>query len=408
MDSTLASDLRGVAELYAWAEAVARIDLDAMLERSELPTGRQLESLISFMRNKAAPGGVDLNSLATVATKALSIRTFLRWAADPANQGRSRRKTVPQLAEEHAMVSTLFQPLGRLAARSQRIRPLLPNELERIDALCGPVRNQEGRIILPCRFHGHNPFRPETRLRNWLMVTLALQCGHRRGELLKTRLDDIPRSTDVGMKVLRRPHDPTDSRRYKLRAKTAERVLPISHGIRIGLRAYLTLPHPQGRPNGRSPYLIVAIGGKPLSISAADGIVKVIAQHTQIEDLSWHSFRHTWAEGLPMASLTGTRKIRHSRFSVSSAAGSQVRQFPCTTFRTHCASEVSSFFEIGIAVCILIRRKRMRGRVPDEDPSLSAIPEANTKLVIVSTGTPASMLSRSSRSVVRRQWRSAA
>jgi hypothetical protein len=29
-----------------------------------------------------------------------------------------------------------------------------------------------------------------------------------------------------------------------------------------------------------------------------DGIVKVIARHTQIHDLSWHSFRHTWAEAL--------------------------------------------------------------------------------------------------------------
>ena len=166
--------------------------------------------------------------------KALSIRTFLLWGADPTNQRSSRRKTVQQLSEEHLMLSTLFGPLGRLASSSERIQPLLQQDMERIDALCGPVRNQEGRIILPCRFHDQNPFCPETRLRKWLMVAIAHQCGHRRGELLKTRLDDIPRSADVGLKIVRRPHDPIDSRRYKPRVKTVERVLPISHEIRIG------------------------------------------------------------------------------------------------------------------------------------------------------------------------------
>jgi integrase len=130
------------------------------------------------------------------------------------------------------------------------------------------------------------------------MVAISHQCGHRRGELLKTRLDDIPRSTDAGLKVMRRPHDLADSRRYKPRVKTVERILPISHEVRIGLRAYLAAHPPFGRPSGRSPYLFVSGLGAPLSISAADGIVKVIARHTQIHDLSWHSFRHTWAEAL--------------------------------------------------------------------------------------------------------------
>jgi integrase len=97
---------------------------------------------------------------------------------------------------------------------------------------------------------------------------------------------------------MRRPHDLADSRRYKPRVKTVERILPISHEIRIGLRAYLAANPPFGRPGGRSPYLFVSGLGAPLSISAADGIVKVIARHTQIHDLSWHSFRHTWAEAL--------------------------------------------------------------------------------------------------------------
>jgi hypothetical protein len=91
MDSTLANDLRGIAYLYEWAATTLQVDLDEALERSEVPTGRQLDSLIAFLRQKPAPTVGDFNSLATVATKSLSIRSFLLWAADPANQGNSRR-----------------------------------------------------------------------------------------------------------------------------------------------------------------------------------------------------------------------------------------------------------------------------------------------------------------------------
>jgi integrase len=174
----------------------------------------------------------------------------------------------------------------------------LPTEVAAIGSIVGPVRDENGRIVLPLKFYERNPFRPGTRLRNWLMMTMALQCGHRRGELLKTRLDDIPRSTDVGLKIRRRPHDSADSRRYRPRVKTAERILPISHEVQIGVRTYLAARAPLGRPAGRSPYLFVSGDGAPLSISAADGIMEVVARHSGIDDLSWHSFRHTWAESL--------------------------------------------------------------------------------------------------------------
>jgi integrase len=299
MENTLARDLRNIGLLYQWAEESLRLDLDDLLEHSQIPCGRQLESLVAFLRRGTAsiPSN-SVDSLATVAVKALSIRSFLMWASDPTNQGHDRRKTMQQLAEERAMLSAMFRPLERYTASVERIRPLSQQEVDEVDRLFGPVRDEERRIILPVRFAAHNPFRPGTRLRNWLMMAISMQCGHRRGELLKTRLDDIPRSTDVGLKIRRRPHDPADSRRYKPRAKTVERTIPVSPEVRVGLRAYLATPAPIGRPTGRSPYLFVSDEGVPLSISGADGILHVVSRHTGINDLSWHSFRHTWAEGL--------------------------------------------------------------------------------------------------------------
>ena len=46
MPNTLAHNLRALALLYEWAETTIRCDLDEMLERSELPTTRQLDSLV--------------------------------------------------------------------------------------------------------------------------------------------------------------------------------------------------------------------------------------------------------------------------------------------------------------------------------------------------------------------------
>ena len=50
MPSTLDHDLRALSILYEWADTVLHRDLDDMLEQFDLPTGRQLDSLTSFLR----------------------------------------------------------------------------------------------------------------------------------------------------------------------------------------------------------------------------------------------------------------------------------------------------------------------------------------------------------------------
>jgi integrase len=299
MDSTLAHDLRALALLYEWAETTLRCDLDDLLETFVVPEGRQLDSLVTFLRVKASRvSSNSFNSLPTVANQALAIRSFLMWAADPANQGSVRPKCTKQIAEERAMLIEMFRPFARYTGAAQRIAPLSQSDLGRIKQVIGPHRHIDGRLVLPLGFDEQNPFRLGSRLRNWLMCAIAYQCGLRRGELLKIRLDDLPKPNDPGIKIRRRPHDRADVRRHKPRVKTVERVLPISDEIRAGLRAYLASPVQIGRPAGRTPYLFVSAGGAPLSIAAADGIVKIMGRHTGVEKLSWHSFRHTWAESL--------------------------------------------------------------------------------------------------------------
>lgn len=171
-----------------------------------------------------------------------------------------------------------------------------------------PAVGDDGSLIVPLQFPASNPFRIETRLRNWLMYGIAIQCGLRRGELLKLRLDDLPRPDSPGLKVRRRAHDTADARRHRPGVKTVERVLDLSGEGIAGLRAYLTNRAPSGRAAGGSPYLFVTSAAQALSITAANEVIGVIARNAQIDDLSWHSFRHTWAEALAEELLTQHRE----------------------------------------------------------------------------------------------------
>lgn len=297
MPNTLAHDLRAVGLLYEWSQASLAVDLDEMLERFELPELRQLDSLLLALR-----GGSEWKdperSLATVANQASAICSFLSWAIDPINQGGAARRSVIKITERRAALCELFRPISRYSGNSERIRPLDSNEMKRVLLLAGPVRDERDAIVLPLRFRPSNPFRVETRLRNWLMIVIALGCGPRRGELLKLRLDDMPRRGEDFIWIRRRPHDRDDSRRYRPAVKTVERQISITEEIRLALSTYLPHCGTGCRRAGRTPYLFVTADGYPLSISAADGLVKVIGRHAGVSDLSWHTFRHTWAEAI--------------------------------------------------------------------------------------------------------------
>ena len=106
-------------------------------------------------------------------------------------------------------------------------------------------------------------FSSHARLRNWLMFEVALELGIRRGELLKLRLDSLPRAADDGIRILRRPDDRPHSRAKEPAVKTAERVIPASRELLKAVQVYLTSPPPLGRVSGKSPYLFVTALRKP-------------------------------------------------------------------------------------------------------------------------------------------------
>ena len=301
MPLTLTNELRSVSLLYRWARESLGAEMDDLLEAGKFLDGLQLQELLTYLRNGRY--GVPISKACisagvTVARHASVIRDFLKWAVDPTTWGSPRALAIEEIRYRRNCLDEAFRLATRQTGTSERIRPLTVEEVCEIDRVIGPCRKADGKLALPLQFPSRNPFRLGTRLRNWLMYGMAIQCGLRRGELLKLRLDDLPHPDSPGLKIRRRAHDTSDGRRHRPGVKTIERALELSGELCAGLRSYLTSGRPSGRAPGRTPYLFVTAEGRALSITATNEVAALIAQHAQIDDLSWHSFRHTWAETL--------------------------------------------------------------------------------------------------------------
>src|SRR5271165_3583637 len=289
--STLAANLRVLGKVYRWTQEIAGFDLDDRLTGGRTLQNSEIESLARSFR------GADAQELDTGAfdQHLAIVEDLLKWSLDSENRGGRRSLDLAQLAQERSRIGLIFRSLRAGARATDRIEPLEEAEIRAIRNSIGPRHDAQGVLSFP------EVFSPHTRLRNWLMFEVALELGIRRGELLKLRLDSLPRGADDGIRVLRLPDDPHDSRSKEPAVKTAERVIPASRNLLAAIRAYLTYPRPLGRISGRSPYLFVARSGSPVSMDTADDLIVAIGEHSGVSPLSWHRLRHTWAERMAEA-----------------------------------------------------------------------------------------------------------
>ena len=289
--STLRSDLYSLKKLYEWAGLVVELDLDQHLLNDKRLTARQIESYATYIREDIADKSSGILNPNTYNKHLFVCEAFLKWAVYPENRGGQTEQTFTELAQERAWLTYLFRSLRMRHQNGQRIQPLTGEEIASIRAAIGPQRSGATEWQF-C----HSQFTTQTALRNWLMFETALELGLRRGELLKLRLDSLPRGAETGIKIQRYPDDPHDSRTVEPAVKTAERVVPASRNLLSAIRYYLTTPPPQGRPGGKTPYLFVTRNGRPLSTIMADDIIQTIGKYSGVIPLSWHRLRHTWAE----------------------------------------------------------------------------------------------------------------
>lgn len=278
--STLEIDLRGIGKLYTWAYKERQLDLDQHLSTRDLYDPVILNSLITYMHLDCLNKKTGVVTSGTYNTYLRAISNFLQWCLYLAHRGGKSEERNWSLARKRLEYDEYFMEQYIPVRQSETWQPLTYEETNKI------------RNIL----NTSTVFAPETRLRNWIMFNLALELGLRRGELLKLRLDSIPRGRDKKIKILRNPDDPHDTRADEPNVKTMEREIPASKNMLQDIHNYLTLHPPAGRPSTDNPYLFLSTEGNPLSVVQTHEIIKKIGKYTDIENLNWHRLRHTWAE----------------------------------------------------------------------------------------------------------------
>lgn len=251
----------------------------------------EIANFCETTRNKKKESEANLSNYLDAGSfdNALSVlESFLKWSLDAANRGGRSSLTFEKQILERSRLELIFDQLRIGAAQSHRIEPLEEHEVEAIRKAIGPSETTDG-------WKSPRVFALGTHLRNWLMFETALELGLRPGELLKLKVASLPRGNDTGIRVIRYPDDPEDTRAKEPAVKTAERILPASRGLLRLMNTYLTTAAPQGRRAGRSPYLFVTVTGTPTSLDRSDDIIEDIAGYSGVA-ISWHRLRHTWAE----------------------------------------------------------------------------------------------------------------
>lgn len=160
---------------------------------------------------------------------------------------------------------------------------------------------------------------PHLRERNWAIVTLLTLGGLRQSELRQLRADDID-TNQCTVAVHRRPDDPDDPRVDEPNAKTADRIIPISHEVADRLDAYLLGYGQEGALMSGSPFAFLSAGnnslGRPISTTVVEEAVRQLGEHLGVQRLHPHALRSAWVQHLSdWASSEGIEPAELDRFA---------------------------------------------------------------------------------------------
>lgn len=149
-------------------------------------------------------------------------------------------------------------------------------------------------IITPS--HPLNPFKA-TAHRNYLMITLLIETGMRRSELLALRVEDIDHDA---INIQRLHDDPSDPRLYQPRAKTLPRKIPLRKALIEEIHKYVLNERRLCGKSRNHPYLFVSLSlgaerGMPISLSGFKQVFKKLAEvDKSLKGVHPHALRHTW------------------------------------------------------------------------------------------------------------------
>ncbi|MBB2692267.1 UNVERIFIED_ORG: integrase [Rhizobium esperanzae] len=309
--NTLFNELRSLMYLYLWAD-LRGINVGERLREGVFLSLSEIIDLVGFCGRYLADILPELEQRRANVVALVDRRKPPKENAVQSGEKRNRLAVIRGFLDftsaDH--LSELQKWPSRWSVYDKMRRECLDRLGEYIGAIRAPNRDDVGQregldpevvkrllsIVEPD--HPDNPFRPEVRFRNYLIVRLLIELGIRRGELLGLYAVDMALSGAKGtVTIHRRPDDKHDDRREKPAVKTAARVLPLSgratelvHEWVVEYRSKLPLAR-------RNPFLIVTIPeGKPMSLSNINKIFLAIRKRVPglPDELGPHLLRHSW------------------------------------------------------------------------------------------------------------------
>ena len=310
--NTLIRDAAAIRHLYLWA-ATRKIDLVDRFSKAEYLNLSEVDSLAGALAlfyqdllecleaeadKSLRPSRPRLHTVLnnagysrgvlaeTAAGRFDSITAYIAWLAEVLEP---RTPTSPETMQGWRTERTLM--VERVAERATA------HPATSIDARLGLTEEHERRLRSLVKAGSNaNPWvDPFVQSRNDLLVTMLLDLGMRRSELLGIRVSDINfQSNEVS--ITRHPDDPDDPRVVQPNTKTLARDLRIDDALASKIHDHVMNHRRNVFSAASTDFLLISRNGTPLSGSAMSKIFTEIRNAEPIlpSNLSAHLLRHTW------------------------------------------------------------------------------------------------------------------
>lgn len=288
--ATTKQSVDAIGMCKSWARTLG-IDLDHRLSSFLLFSSDELTSLAEHLSINRRPrlNGVARSVVgATQASRIDHVIAYIQWRVG---------LIVTTLAHDDPNVSAAN---ARLALTTEQLKGLRRSSTPRKRGQL--TENQCERLFSIVRPDSdENPFRKQTRQRNYVILLAYYELGIRRCEILtlKGRHASIgPRST---FHITYTPNDVSDPRQNPPSLKTVARLLPISKTLASAydrlLKERRSNPRTQAGAKKTEFVLLSTESGDPLSVSSIDDIFVILRERFPKDfpsNFSSHHLRRTW------------------------------------------------------------------------------------------------------------------
>lgn len=287
---TLLRDVRVLKWFYEWCYKNG-LDLESRLRQGNSLTAGEITGFCRYLRarrNSSLAGSViQYDKYQVLSPSAFNayihvIEDFLVWATYeylPLAMPKSEMRETVEAAKQR--IRRAFHSNKVVGRTPEKRYGLSQEQTAELRKVIKPGSNQ-------------NPFKSPVQFRNYVIIELLLAAGIRRGELLKIKINHLPRGPKTTLSIEGEPDDKLDARCAEPQIKTIGRELPIPKQLAIDLWKYAQ----KYRKKGNHPFLFTSNrSGEPLNLGGINWIFEILVKRCFPDlkgNLYPHILRHTF------------------------------------------------------------------------------------------------------------------